>query len=94
MVGKVFAVLRKPAKTDDSEETSRLKANSVAGNDYSDIPRTNTGPLTLVSTPTPKQDDPQSAISSSFGIGTSSADDSADVHQRYELEGLVQSSKR
>ena len=84
----------------DREETSRVKANSLAGHDHSDIPRTPTGPLTLGSdasgstrnlqgsTPTPKHDDPQKDTSSRFGIGTSSADDrgSADhVHQRYEL---------
>ena len=77
----------------DREETSRVKANSLAGHDHSDIPRTPTGPLTLGSdasgsTPTPKHDELQTDTSSRFGIGTSSADDrdSADhVHQRYEL---------
>ena len=65
----------------DREE--RLKANSL---DHSlvDIPRTSTE-LTLGSKPTPKHDDPQFDTSLGIGIGTSSADDSADVHQRYEL---------
>ena len=93
LAGKVFPILRKRRDT-DREDTTRIMAKSLAGHDYSDVPRTPTGPLTLDLTPTPRRDDPKSATSSSFGIGTSSADDSADVHQRYGLEGLVQSSKR
>ena len=83
--GKVFTILRKRPDT-DREETSRLKANSLVVRDYSDIPRTLSGPLPLGSTPgstpTPRHDDPQPGSSN---LGTSSADDSADVHQRYEL---------
>jgi hypothetical protein len=95
LAGKVFAILRKRPDPDyEQTSTGRLKANSLAGHDdYSDIPRIPTGPLTLDSTPNSRHDDPQSPNSSSFGMVTSSADDSADVHQRYELEGLVQSSK-
>ena len=89
LVRKVFTTLRKRLDT-DGEETSRRKANSLAGYDYSesDITRTHSGPLTLGSTPTPRRDGPQSETSSGFcsTMGTSSADDSTDVHQRYELE--------
>ena len=92
LTGKVFAILRKRPYTD--EETNGLKANNLAGHDYSDIPRTPTEPLKLGSMPTPRHD-PQSDTASTRSTGrTSSVDDSADVHQRYELEGLVQSSKR
>ena len=81
LAGKVFPILQKrPNMDSDREETSRVKANSLAGHDHSDIPRTPTGPLTLGSdasgsAPTPKHDELQTDTSSRFGIGTSSADD-------------------
>ena len=90
-VGKVFTILRKRSDTDGGE-TSRIKANSLAGHDYSDISRTPTGPavpLALGSKPAPRKDNLQSDTSSSFGVGTSSADDSADVQQRPGYELLV-----
>jgi hypothetical protein len=86
LAGKVSAILRKLPDT-DGEETIRLKANGLAGHDYSDIPRT-PRPLTLGSASTPRHDDPQSDDSSNLGIRTSSGDDSAHhaiVHPRYEV---------
>jgi hypothetical protein len=88
LAGKVFAILRKRPDT-DGEETSQLKANSLARHDYSDNPLTPRPPMldSDGSALIPRHDDPQSGASSSLGIRTSSANDSAHhaiVHPRYE----------